>query len=186
MLFVDVIEFRCKSRTISKKFVNALFIGPPGPPVSLPPPLAPPAPPGGLDLPPLEPNTDGTLFSGIQFPIIKLPKLTSKTKEALVSQGGSRFARIWDALLTMRGTLPIDHGKYSKYMSVYSKNNESMLTDSGMTIILPTDQALEQEYPEPNIGDEDPFVSNMPLARQLVTDHIILQVDTLNEFLCNP
>ncbi len=55
-----------------------------------------------------------------------------------------------------------------------------MLTDSGMTIILPTDQALEQVYPEPNIGDEDPFVANMPLARQLVTDHIILQVNTLS------
>ena len=49
--------------------------------------------------------------TSIKFPIIRLPKLTSKVEEALISQNGGRFAKIWSALLTMQGTMPIDHGK---------------------------------------------------------------------------
>ena len=45
-----------------------------------------------------------------------------------------------------------------------------------MTIIMPTDKALAQMFPEPAFGEDDPFTTNMPLARQLVTDHIITEV----------
>jgi hypothetical protein len=46
--------------------------------------------------------------SRIEFPLVRVPTLTGKVREALEQQAsGLKFALVWQALLGMQGTLPI-------------------------------------------------------------------------------
>lgn len=93
-------------------------------------------------------------FAQLDYPIVRLPRLTSKVRDILEHQlSGSKFAQMWTALLTMRGTLPEDY-------------------DGEMMIMVPTDEALEAMIPELLDEVKDPLTNDMPLVRHIITNHI--------------